>query len=238
MPGTSSEHRRDARGAAAPITVGSMRITKFGHACVRLEHDGTTLVLDPGIFTDEDALDGADAVLITHEHPDHYLPERLRASDAAIFTIDAVAARIAEDAPDLVERVSVVSPGESFDPGLPVRAVGELHAEIHPRLPRLNNSGYLVSLGDTVVYHPGDALTAPGEAVDVLLLPVSAPWMRAAEGVDFALEVGAPRNLAIHDRVYSAAGLGIVDGHMSMFLSPAGQEYLRVDDGEDLPLGR
>ena len=25
-----------------------MRITKFGHACVRLEHDGTTLVLDPG----------------------------------------------------------------------------------------------------------------------------------------------------------------------------------------------
>ena len=75
-----------------------MRITKLGHACVRLEHEGTTLVLDPGVFTDAGALDGADAVLITHEHPDHYLPDHLRASDAAVFTIGAVAARIREDA--------------------------------------------------------------------------------------------------------------------------------------------
>ncbi len=71
-----------------------MRITKFGHACVRVEFDGTTVVLDPGVFTDAGALDGADAVLITHEHPDHYLPAHLLATDAAVFTIEGVAARI------------------------------------------------------------------------------------------------------------------------------------------------
>ena len=129
-------------------------------------------MLDPGVFTDAEAVDGADAVLITHEHPDHYLPDHLRATDAPILTIDAVAARIREDAPDVAERVTVVAPGESFDAGLPVRAVGELHAVIHPELPRFHNSGYVLTLGDTTVYHPGDALTAPGEDVDVLCVPV------------------------------------------------------------------
>lgn len=210
-----------------------MRITKFGHACVRVEHDGRTVVLDPGMFTDAEALDGADAVLITHEHPDHYLPDHLRATDAAVFTIEAVAARIREDAPDVAERVTVVAPGESFDPGIPARAVGELHAVIHPELPRFHNSGYVLT-GDRKVYHPGDALTAPGEDVDVLLLPVSAPWMRASEAIEFAREVGAPHNLAIHDRVYSEAGLKIVDGHLNLFLPKSGQEYVRLADGQDL----
>jgi L-ascorbate metabolism protein UlaG (beta-lactamase superfamily) len=212
-----------------------MRITKFGHACVRLEHEGTALVLDPGVFTDVGALDGAEAVLITHEHPDHYLAEHLRASDAAILTIGAVAARIREEAPDIMERVTVVAPGQSFAAaGLPVRAVGERHAVIHPELPRFDNSGYVVTLGETRVFHPGDALTGPGEDVDVLLLPVSAPWLKVSEAIDFARAVDAPRNLAIHDRVYSEAGLGIVDGHLERFLSPAGQAYSRLADGADL----
>ena len=211
-----------------------MRITKFGHACVRVEHDGAVVVLDPGVFTDVAALEGADAVLITHEHPDHYLPEHLRATAAPIFTIDAVAARIREDAPDVADRVTVVAPGDSFDPGIPARAVGELHAVIHPEFPRFFNSGYVLTAGGERVYHPGDALTPPGEDVDVLLVPVSAPWMRASEAIDFARAVGAPRNLAIHDRVYSEAGLKIVDGHMNAFLPKQGLSYVRLADGEDL----
>ncbi|MFA6300186.1 MAG: MBL fold metallo-hydrolase, partial [Nocardioides sp.] len=201
-----------------------MRITKFGHACVRVEHDGAVVVLDPGMFTDAEAVDGATAVLITHEHPDHYLPDHLRACDAPVFTIDAVAARIREDAPDVAERVTVVTPDQLFDAGVPVRAVGELHAVIHPDYPRFFNSGYVLSLGDAKIYHPGDSLTAPGEAVDLLLTPVSAPWLKVSEAVDFVRAVGAPRNLAIHDRVYSDVGLGMVDAHMGNLL-PDGLEF-------------
>ena len=211
-----------------------MRITKFGHACVRVEHDGVTVVLDPGVFTDLEAVDGADAVLITHEHADHVTTDHLRATDAPIWTIAAVAESIRRDAPDVAERVTVVAPEESFDVGLPVRAVGELHAVIHPEMKRFDNSGYVLTLGEQKVYHPGDALTAPGEAVDLLLVPVCAPWMKASEGVDFARAVKAPRNLAIHDRVYSEAGLGIVDGHMNAFLPGEGLEYVRLADGKDL----
>jgi len=210
-----------------------MRLTKFGHACVRIEHDGTVLVVDPGGWTEREAVLGATAVLITHEHPDHYLPEHLLAADAPVFTIQAVADRIREDAPGLVERTHVVSPGDHVDTGLPVTVVGERHAVIHPDLPRFDNSGYLVAAGDTRVFHPGDALTGPGEPVDVLCAPVCAPWLKASEAVDFAREVGAPRNVAIHDRVYSEAGLGIVDGHFGMLLGDD-QDYVRLPDGADL----
>jgi L-ascorbate metabolism protein UlaG (beta-lactamase superfamily) len=210
-----------------------MRITKFGHACVRVEHDGVALVIDPGGWTGPEAVDGATAVLITHEHPDHYLPDHLRAAGVPVFTIAAVAERIRIDAPDLAERLTVVAPGEEFDAGLPVRAVGELHAVIHPDLPRFHNSGYVVTAGGQAVFHPGDALTGPGQAVDVLCAPVSAPWLKASEAVDFARSVGAARNLAIHDRVYSEAGLGILDGHFGRLLGE-GQSYARLRDGSDL----
>jgi L-ascorbate metabolism protein UlaG (beta-lactamase superfamily) len=211
-----------------------MRITKFGHACVRLEHDGVVVVVDPGVFTDPEAVAGAGAVLITHEHADHYAPDRLAASDAPIFTIEAVAAKIREDAPDLAERVSVVAPGDTFDVGLPVRAVGELHAVIHPDFERFLNSGYVVTLGDQKVYHPGDALTGPDEPVDLLCAPVSAPWLKVSEALDFVRLVGARRNLAIHDRIYTEVALGMLDTHMNRFLEGTGQEYERIPDGTDL----
>jgi L-ascorbate metabolism protein UlaG (beta-lactamase superfamily) len=216
------------------ITVEAMRITKFGHACVRVEHDGTTIVFDPGMFTDPAAVDGATAVLVTHEHPDHLVVDHLRASDAPVFTIEAVAAKIRAEAPDLAERITVVAPGDTFDVGLPVRAVGELHAVIHPEFPRLFNSGYVVTAGDQRVYHPGDSLTEPGEDVDVLLLPSSAPWLSSSEAVEFARAVKALRNLAIHDRIYTEAAHGILEMQMNSFLPQEGLEYVRRADGEDL----
>ncbi len=209
-----------------------MRITKFGHACVRVEHAGVRLVLDPGCFTDREAVEGADVVLITHQHADHYDADHLRAVGAPIVTIDAVARVIAEQAPDLSERVVVVTPGELLDLGVPVRVVGEKHAVIHPDYPRFDNSGYLLALGDERVYHPGDSLLAPGEPVDVLLAPISAPWLKLSEAVDFVREVGAPRNLAIHDKVYSDVALGMVDTHMANLVGEL--SFVRVADGDDL----
>lgn len=210
------------------------RITKFGHACVRIEYDGVVLVVDPGGWTQPEAVDGADAILITHEHPDHYSPDLLSRSQAPIHTIGAVAGLIGEALPEATGRVRVVRPGEQLDLGMPVEVVGELHAVIHPELPRFDNSGFLFHAGSTNIFHPGDSLTRPPMAVDVLCVPVSAPWLKASEAVDFARAVAAPRNLAIHDRVYSETGLGIIDGHMARFLTPAGQAYSRIADGADL----
>src|SRR4051795_2175789 len=139
-----------------------MRITKFGHACVRIEHEGNVVVLDPGVFTEPEAVDGATAVLVTHLHPDHLHPDNLRATDAPVLTVGQVAEQLATDAPDVAERTTAVPAGSAFTvggpDGIPVRAVGELPQVIHPELPQPYNSGYLMSFGDEVVYHPGDAL--------------------------------------------------------------------------------
>ena len=59
-------------------TLTPLKLTKKSHACVRLEKDGRTLVLDPGVFSEEDAAVGADAILVTHEHPDHFDERQLR----------------------------------------------------------------------------------------------------------------------------------------------------------------
>ncbi|WP_101525481.1 MBL fold metallo-hydrolase [Nocardioides houyundeii] len=211
-----------------------MRVTKFGHACVRVQHQGSTLVVDPGSFTGVEAVSGADVVLITHEHVDHYHPDHLRACAAQIVTIPAVAERIRADAPELADRLRVVVPGEELDLGLRVTVVGERHAVIHQELPTFDNSGYLLDDGTTTLYHPGDALTPPGVEVDLMCAPASAPWLKVGEAIDFVRAVGAPRNLAIHDAVYSETGLGIVDGHMQRLNGPRGLGWTRLGAGEDL----
>jgi L-ascorbate metabolism protein UlaG (beta-lactamase superfamily) len=213
-----------------------MRLTKFGHACVRIESGSRAVVVDPGSFTEPDAVDGATAVLITHEHADHFHLDHLRATDAPVFTISAVAEQIAADAPDVAERVTVVAPGQSFDAGHPVTAVGRWHKLIHEEGPRFANSGYLVDVDGLTVYHPGDAFALPAREVDVLLLPVSGPWLRLGEAIDFARAVGAPRNVAIHELVSSEIGLGITDARLRDFLGARDQDYVRTSSGSDVPL--
>ena len=212
-----------------------MRITKFGHACVRVEHDGHVLVLDPGAWSEPEAVDGATAVLVTHEHADHLSLEHLRRTDAPVFTIDAVARAIEQQGgADVAERVTVVGPGQSFDAGLPVTAVGELHAVIHEDLPRFHNSGFLVEAGGTRLYHPGDAFTEPGQDVDVLCLPVHAPWSKVAEVVDFGRAVAAPRVLAVHDGLLNDRGLALVERLVGGMLGERGHTYERLEPGTAL----
>jgi hypothetical protein len=68
----------------------------------------------------------------------------------------------------------------------------------------------------------------------VLLLPVSAPWLKISEAIDYARDVGARRALAIHDAIYSEAGLGIIDGHLKRFLGARDIDYVRLAPGEEL----
>jgi L-ascorbate metabolism protein UlaG (beta-lactamase superfamily) len=213
-----------------------MRITKLGHACVRVEHDGQVLVLDPGGFTEAEAVDGATAVLITHEHVDHLDVGHLRRTDAPVYTIEAVRKAIADADEEVAERVRVVQPGQQLDAGLPVTVVGKKHAVIHPDLPRFDNSGFVVEAGGVRVFHPGDALTEPGVDVDVLLLPVHAPWNKMSEVVDYARLVGATRSVAVHDGLLNDTGLSVLERNLHLLLDRDGRSYERLVPGSDLSL--
>jgi L-ascorbate metabolism protein UlaG (beta-lactamase superfamily) len=178
-----------------------MQLTKFGHSCVRIDDGDRTLVLDPGAFSDLDpALDGADAVLITHEHVDHVNGDRLRAAAQADPRLRIWApAGVAESFADLGEQVVAVGAGESFEAaGYGVRTFGGQHALIHPLIPIVANVGYLI---DDAVYHPGDSFVVPPAPVSTLLFPAVAPWSKMAEVLDFVVAVRAPKALPIHDGI-------------------------------------
>jgi L-ascorbate metabolism protein UlaG (beta-lactamase superfamily) len=188
-----------------------MELIKYGHACVVLCEGERRLVVDPGAFTDPTALDGASAVLVTHEHPDHFVADRLRAAMDAdpaleIWTNSSVAGQLE----GLGGRVHVVGHGDAVSvAGFDVHVHGELHAQIHPEIPRVKNIGFLV---DGQVFNPGDALTVPDEPVPTLLLPVHAPWSKASEVIDYVRAVHADQAYAVHDGLLNDTGLGLMGG--------------------------
>jgi L-ascorbate metabolism protein UlaG (beta-lactamase superfamily) len=209
-----------------------MRITKFGHACVRIEQDGRSLVVDPGMFTEPEAVDGAGAVLVTHEHPDHLDVDRLRRAEVPVFTGEGAARALQEQAPDVAERVQVVHAGDEVEAaGLRVSVHGEQHAVIHQDIPRIVNTGFCV---EDEVFHPGDSFTAPPHPMPVLLVPVHAPWMRLAEAVDFARAHASTSAVAVHDGLLNDNGLTVTRRVMGGLLEASGQEYRRVQPGSDL----
>jgi L-ascorbate metabolism protein UlaG (beta-lactamase superfamily) len=207
-----------------------MRLTKYSHSCVRLAGDGV-LVIDPGGFSERTALDGVDAVLITHEHADHLdldaLTEALAGRpEVRIFTHPEVVPKLG----DLASVTTTVDAGDDFTAaGFGVRAYGGRHALIHPDIPSVANLGYLV---DGTVYHPGDSFDVPADAtVETLFVPVSAPWLKAAESIEFVRAVKPRRAFALHDALLNDNGFGLVDMLMSRL---SGAEYRRLGAGESV----
>lgn len=203
---------------------------------MRIESGGATVVVDPGGWSERESVAGATAVLVTHEHPDHLDTDHLRACAAPVYTIAAVASQIADQAPDVAERVTVVAPGDVLDLGVPVTVVGEKHAVIHPELPHFDNSGYLLEVEGRRLFHPGDAVTERPDGVDLLFLPVHAPWSKVSEVVEYGRSVGAPLSVAIHDGLLNERGLALAQRQLSGMLGEREQEYLRLEPGSDVPL--
>jgi|KBSSwiStaDraftv2_1062776.scaffolds.fasta_scaffold98561_3 L-ascorbate metabolism protein UlaG (beta-lactamase superfamily) len=210
-----------------------MRVTKFSHACVRIEHGGSVVVIDPGVWSESEvALDGVDAVLITHEHADHIDADKLadalaKRPQATVFAPQAVVDKFLGEWAGLS---TSVQPGQSFEAaGLAVRAYGGWHAIIHPDISRVPNNGYLV---EERLYHPGDSFDVPSDAsVETLFLPVSAPWLKLAESIDFVRAVRPARAFALHDCLDSEKSAMLVDGHLTQ---RAGCTYERLVPGSTI----
>lgn len=219
-----------------------MKLTKYTHSCVRLERDGAVLVLDPGTFSEvEEALDGAHAVLVTHEHADHLDRDRVLAQmkanpELVLYAPAALAAQLRTDAGDEgADRIIDVEPDTAFTAaGFDIRSFGGQHALIHPLVPLVANVGYLI---EGAIYHPGDSFVVPnGVSVQTLLLPIHAPWSKVGEVLDFVIAAGAERAYQIHDALLNDKGLATVEKHVDRIGKLYGTEYRHLAAGESVQL--
>jgi L-ascorbate metabolism protein UlaG (beta-lactamase superfamily) len=219
-----------------------MKLIKFGHSCVRLEKNGHAIVIDPGVFSDvKTALDGADAILVTHEHADHIDADAVRTAmgenaELRVWAPASVAATLADELPDAMRgRVTTAEPESGFTAaGFDVRTFGGQHAVIHLLLPVVSNVCYLI---DGAVYHPGDSFTVPSEPVQAVLIPIHAPWSKVSEVIDFAIAVRAPQAFQIHDGLLNDTGRGMVEGLTTRLSAPFGTTFRHLDVGESVELG-
>jgi L-ascorbate metabolism protein UlaG (beta-lactamase superfamily) len=212
-----------------------MRLTKLGHSCVRLEKNGAALVIDPGVYSGPDAASGGDAILITHEHPDHVDEALVRTAmtgrpDVELWTNAAVAPMFGE----FGGRVHTVDHGDVFTAaGFDVHVYGREHAVIHRDIPIVVNTGFAV---DGQIFHPGDSLTVPEERVPVLLLPLHAPWLKVGEMIDYGREVAPERGYAIHDALLNANGLGLMERLAGLAAGSTAATFSRLEPGTSVEL--
>jgi L-ascorbate metabolism protein UlaG (beta-lactamase superfamily) len=212
-----------------------MRVTKFGHSCLLVEEGGARVLLDPGSFSDGfEKLEGLTAVCLTHQHVDHLDQQRLRGvldrnPGVRVVSDEGSAAALGQAGAD----VAVVHDGDELGlGGLGLRVVGRDHAAVHPDVPVVPNVGYL--LGGRL-FHPGDALTMPGEPVEVLAVPAGAPWLRLADAVDYLRGVRPRVAVPVHEKLLSEAGIGAHYRQLEQ-LGGQGVAFTVLDDGRPVEL--
>jgi L-ascorbate metabolism protein UlaG (beta-lactamase superfamily) len=210
-----------------------MKVTKYEHATLLVSIGDDNLIIDPGTFLSLADFSRVQAVVITHEHGDHWTPDQLsrileKSPEAKIYGPAGVAkAAAAFD-------VEVVKAGDTIEVGpFVLTFFGEKHAVIHESIPVPDNVGVLVN---DELYYPGDSYTVPDVAVGTLAAPIGAPWLKIGDAMDFVLAVKPSRAFYAHDMTLSVAGKGMHIERLKWATEQGEGEFHALDVGESLDI--
>lgn len=191
-----------------------MLLTKFKHACFSVTKDDQTVVVDPGVFSDDFTTpENVVAVVITHEHPDHLDQTHLQSiidknPNVVILAHRSITAQLGQF------KTQTVAAGETITiGGFSLAFYGGEHAIIHPSIPVITNLGVMI---EGKIYYPGDSFVTPGQPVEVLALPACAPWMKVSEAMDFLATITPTIAFPTHDSLLSDNGKTIFNRLFTM----------------------
>lgn len=213
-----------------------MRCSRLAHAGLLIEHGDATLVVDPGNFTTHTDLAAAlavrppvAAVVITHEHADHWTLENVGAihqasPDAPVFTTAATAEALR--AAGIDGAIETVREGDTQQVGpFALEFYGSRHEVLHASIPVIENVGVRVN---KMLAWGGDSLVRPPFAADVLGVPIGSPWSNIAQVMDFVLHAAPRRAYLTHDGMLSPAGLGLFTQRVRWCLDQVGGALLEL----------
>lgn len=182
-----------------------MKITKFPQSCLWFETQDKNILIDPGNLKYQEAYleywKRADAIFITHKHPDHCYTEILNKLDKTIPIYSTQEVKVANPMLDInvIKENDVIKIGK-----VSVEVVHAIHGyqpllkgekEIH------ENVGYIIDDGENRAYVTSDTICFNNNyKADILCIPVTGHGltMSAFEAALYAKEVGATLVLPTH----------------------------------------
>ncbi|MEP6478488.1 MAG: MBL fold metallo-hydrolase [Rhodoglobus sp.] len=211
-----------------------MKVTKLEHACLVVTEGEDTLIIDPGSFTTPVGdVTGVVAVVITHEHADHWTTdqlERIQQNNPKVRFLGPAGVVAAATG----FTIESVTGGDSRDIGpFHLDFYGEKHAVIHPSIPIVDNVGVMVN---GALYYGGDSFTIPPVPVDTLAVPIGAPWLKVSEAIDYTAAISPKKSFPTHEMVLSVIGKSMVNARIEAVTTQNGGEFFPLEPGESIDI--
>ena len=207
-----------------------MKITKFEHTCLTIEQGSRVLVIDPGMFSESfNPTDNIDVVIITHEHSDHFDPNKIFAirkvnPDVKIFTTNKVASELTN--------ATEIKPGEKVTVNnFELEFFGHDHAAIIDNIVPCDNFGVIIN---NIFSYAGDSFTLPPVKPTIMALPASAPWLKVDEAIKYLTAVQPTRVFPTHDALLSKVGQDITYNWLRKFADELGIEFIDIQIGQSI----
>ena len=210
-----------------------MQVTKYEHACLDITEGSSRLIICPGVFTTS-LIDFTNitAVVITHVHGDHLDPSKIdkiidNNPDLNIYTTKEASKEIKTNA-------KIVKNGQEVEVGdFKLSFYGEMHAEIDPQTPLVENVGVLVN---NKLYYPGDSFTECPKPFKILAIPASAPWLRVGQAIPLIENSECKQVFPTHNALLSDIGHATTNNWLQKFSERSDKSFTYLKPGDSIEI--
>lgn len=189
--------------------------------------------MDPGNYNATPDVEGVDVILITHEHDDHCYLDAIkqilaRNPQAEIVTHDAVGKKLATAG---IAFTQIKDGQEIVRNGVSISSHGTQHARLHPDIPVISNTGYVIA---HTFYYAGDSFCDPKIPIEILALPTIGSWMKIEEAIEYAKKLKPKLVFPVHDGILIPQSRMSAQKTFSTTLGPSNIEFKDMVEGSIL----